>query len=57
MSDETTLPPTKEPNTPRTWLKKAGAWMWAIIQTHPDKALWITALIAVFFVGRCSVGV
>ena len=37
MSDETTLPPTKEPNTPRKFLRIAWAWLLA----HP---VWFAAI-------------
>ena len=29
MTDETTLPPVKEPNTWRVWLKRIYTWGWA----------------------------
>lgn len=37
MNNDETLPPNtpREPNTPRTWLKK----LWAFILSHPDWAI------------------
>lgn len=50
MSDpETTLPP-RQPNTPRTWLRRA----WAAVLAHPDRAIIAAAIIAAFLLGRCS---
>lgn len=37
MADEPTLPPVREPNTPRVWLKKAWAWL----QANP---IWFAAI-------------
>lgn len=52
MDPEATQPPPapREPNTPRTWLKRL--WVW--IQANPDKAAIAGALVAAFLLGRCT---
>ena len=39
MSDETPIPPEVQPNTPRTWLRRAWAYAKAAVMAHPDRAL------------------
>ena len=49
MPDDT-LPP-RQPNTPRTLLKR----LWALAQAHPDRAVGLLLILAAFILGRCSV--
>ena len=46
-NEETTIPPTREPNTPRTFLNRAMRYA----KDHPDKCLLWGAIALAFFVG------
>lgn len=39
MSDEPTLPPVRQPNTPRVLLRRAWIWAEELVREHPDKAI------------------
>ena len=47
MSDETTLPPVP-PNNPRTWLRRAWAW----IKAHPEYSIPLAAFSVGFVIGK-----
>ncbi len=51
MSDETTQPPVRQPNTPRTWLRRAWAWVQMQWRDNPDRVLMFGIGVLAFVAG------
>ncbi len=50
MEPEPTLPPVRQPNTPRVWLPRIWKWLTESVAAHPDLAIILFTILLVLAV-------